>query len=257
MSTVSFTTGGSAVHTWPAQVRPSEITLHLRSNTSSLVSPFSRNAQTLELPGALFDLSAAFPPAKSDVARIMRAFFASLRGAAGRFYFPVYTCRYAPAAMHAPERVTMIGLTVDTDAITCDSTDITCDATTIQMETTFAVSACPDAETINGFLMLNSGRYPLQVGGYIDWDDPDGARHTHIVTSLITTNVFTGATTLKVEPPMRWLPLPATPIRVHSPSVLVRLADDGQGAINQAARLSSFSVQAVQWFPLNLSVDEP
>jgi hypothetical protein len=257
MAAVSFTTAGTPVHMWPAQVRPSEITLHLRSSTSSLVSPFSRSAQTLELPGALFDLSAGFPPVKSDVANIMRAFFASLRGAAGRFYFPVYTCRYAPAEMFAPERVTIIPLTADNDTVTCDRTDITCDATTIQMETTFAVSTCPDAETINGFLLINSNRYPLKVGGYLDWDDPSGARHTHIVTSLETTNAATGATTLKVEPPMRWLPLPVTPIRVHSPSVLVRLADDGQGAINQAARLSSFGVQAVQWFPLNLTVVEP
>ena len=256
MAAVSFTTAGQAVHMWPAHVRPSEVTLHLRYNTSTFTSPFSRNVQTMELPGALFELSAGFPPARPAVACELRAFFATLRGQVGRFYFPVYGCRYAPAAMYQPERVTLLPFTCDDTHITTDCTHITCDATVIQMETTFGVSTCSDAETIHGYLMHHSRRYPLQVGSYIDWDSPDGSRHTHIVVGLQTTNPTTGATTLTVEPPMRWQPTAATPMRVHAPSVLVRLADDGQGALQQAARLASFSLGAVQSFPLVLEVPE-
>jgi hypothetical protein len=184
---------------------------------------------------------------------MLRAFFGKLRGGAGRFYFPAYPCRYAPPAMYQPERVTIIPLTADSGTITADTTLITADATTIQFETTFGVSTCPDNETIVGTLWLNSRRAPLEVGGYISWDDASGTRHLHLLVGL-EHNTGTGLATLTVEPPMRDVPTPATPMHVHAPSAILGLVDDGQGALREAARLSTFTLEAVQRFPLNITV---
>lgn len=251
MPDVSFTTSGAPIYTWPQNIKPSDISMPLRFNTSTFTSPFTRNTQTVELPGALFNLSAAFPPVKPAVAAMLRAFFGRLRGASGRFYFPAYACRYAPPAMYQPERVTIIPLSVDSVGITCDRTNITIDATQIQYETQFGVSTTPDAETIVGTLWLNSGRAPLAEGSYISWDDATGWRHMHLITSFLRVDA---AVTIKVEPPMRALPTPATPMHVHAPSAVFGLADDGQGALSQAGQLSSFAVEAVQRFPLSITV---
>ena len=194
----SFTTLGVPVHQWPTQVKPSEVTIHLRFNTSTFTSPYTRTTQTTELPGALHEADASFPAVRAALVPELRAFFATLRGQAGRFHFPIYGCRYAPPAMYAAERVTLLPLTADNTYITADSTEITADATVVAMEPLFTVSACPDAITITGTLWLNSRRAPLQVGSWISWDDATGWRQLHIVTGL-EHNVTTGAATLTVE----------------------------------------------------------
>lgn len=253
-SLTTYTTAGAVpVLAWPRGLRASDITLHLLYNTSRFVSPFTRTSQTTELPGAVFQLEAAFPSVKQSQVGELRAFFATLRGSAGRFIFPAYECRYAPPAIYGAERVTMLPFTCDSTEITCDSTDVSCDATEIQMESVFTVSTTPDAETIIGTLWLNSRRYPLELGSYISWDDAEGTRHLHIVTAL-SMDAGTGVTSLTVEPPMRALPTPATPMHVHSPSAVFLLADDGQGALRQAATIRSFNLSAMQWFPLTIGV---
>jgi hypothetical protein len=65
-------------------------------------------------------------------------------------------------------------------------------------------------------------------------------------------NATTGAATLTLEPPMRALPGPATPMHVHAPGAVFMLSDDGQGAISQAGQLSSFSISGVQSFPVEV-----
>lgn len=244
-----FTTLNVPIHKWPAAVRPAEITLHLRFNTGTFSSPFTRTTQTIEWPGALFDLSANFPPTKPGTANTMRAFFATLRGSAGRFYFPVYPCRYAPASMHAAERVTVIPFTADFDTITADTTLFTADATTIAMESHFTVSSAT-ATTITGILWLRSNRYPLKVGSYISFDDARGWRQLHLVTAMTAPE---GATVLTVEPPMRALPTPSTPMHVHQPSGIFMLTDDAQGAMNQSMGKFNFSIAATQSHPVEVS----
>lgn len=248
-----FTTSGVPLHAWPRTLRPSDVTLHLGYNTSTFTSPFTRTTQTTELPGALHELAFSLPALGAAQQREARAFVATLRGQAGRFVFPVYgTCRYAPAAMYAAERVTIIPLTADCDTITADSTLITADATTVQYETTFGVTDCPDSVTINGTLWLNSNRAPLQVGGWLSWDDETGWRHLHIVTGM-THDATTGDCTLTVEPPMRAQPTAETPIHVHAPSGVFRLTGDGEGALRQAGPLASTTISAVQAFPLQVT----
>lgn len=252
MATVSFTTLGVPVHQWPAQVKPSEVSIHLRFNTSSFTSPYTRTVQTMELPGALHEAEASFPAVRADRVPVLRAFFATLRGQAGRFHFPVYPCRYLPPAMYAAERVTLLPLTADNTYITADSTQITADATHVAMEPLFTVSACPDSVTIIGTLWLNSRRAPLGVGSWVSWDDATGWRQLHVITA-IEHNATTGAATLTVEPPMRERPTPATPMHVYAPSAVFMLTDDGQGALRQAARTASFSLAIRQAHPVQVA----
>lgn len=247
------TTLGVPVHYWPHLIKPVDITRHLRWSTSTFTSPYTGTTQTTELPGALYQLEASFPPVPRGQLGGLRAFIASLHGGAGRFVFPALCCRYAPRALGAPLRVTVIGLTVDATHITADTTQITADANHIPMETVLTVSTCPDDHTINGTLWLNSGKYPLEVGSPISWDDASGWRHLHTVTDLQRSPGATGAVTLTVAPPMRERPTSSTPIDVHAPSGIFRLVDDGQGALRQAGRQTSFGISAVQAFPLQVS----
>jgi len=247
-----FTTSGVPLHRWPADLKPSEITLHLGFSTSTFTSPFSRTTQTTELPGALHDLAFALPALNADQQRTARAFVATLRGQAGRFVFPAYECRYAPPAMYAAERTTIIPFTADFATITADTTLHTADATTVRYETTFTVTACPDSVTITGTLWLNSNRAPLQVGGWISWDDATGWRHLHIVTTM-THDATTGDCTLTVEPPMRAQPTDETPMHVHAPGGVFRLTSDGEGALRRAGRLASTTISAQQAFPVQVT----
>lgn len=249
----SFTTLGVPIHQWPAQVKPAEVSMHLRFNTSTFTSPFTRTTQTTELPGALHEAEASFPALRPALVPTVRAFISTLRGQAGRFYFPAYTCRYTPPAMYAAERVTLLPLTADNTFITADSTLITADATHIAMEPLFTVSRCPDAVTIVGTLWLNSRRTPLQPGSWISWDDATGWRQLHQVVSM-EHNVTTGAATLQVEPPMRELPTPATPMHVYAPSGVFKLVDDGQGALRQAGRQASFTIALQEAPPVQVVV---
>jgi hypothetical protein len=253
MAQVDFTAQGVPVYHWPRLLKPSEITLHLRFNTASFTSPYTGNSQTQALPGALHQLEAGFPSVPKERLGEFRAFLASLQGGAGRFIFPAIACRYAPPALYAAERITLLPLTADDAYITADDTHITADATVVPMESVFTVSTCPDAHTIVGTLWLNSRRAPLEVGSPISWDDADGWRHLHTVTELERDGT-SGATTLTVQPPMRALPTPATPMHVHAPSGIFRLADDGQAALRQAGRQTSFSIAAVQAFPITVTV---
>ena len=247
---------------WPITLhRPADGTLpSLRHNTQQFASPFSLNSQTLQWPGSVWGVEAGFPPiGREDVKRTLYAFITSLRGAGGRFIFPAYTCRYAPPAPLQAERVTLIAFTADTTHITADSTRYTADATRVQLETVFTVSTCPDALTIQGYLMHNSGRAPLQVGGFISWDEADATtgvfvhRHLHMVVDMATTPT-TGATTLTVEPAMRYLPTPATPMHVYAPSMVCRMVDDGQAVMRRAGSNVSFGFTGVESAPLRIQV---
>lgn len=247
----TFTSRGMPILAWPSSLKAVDKTLHLLANTSTFHSPFSRNTQTIDMAGALFDVQASYPPIDGKKLGEFRGFVAKLRGQAGRFIFPAYCCRYAPPDVLQPERVTMVFFRVDTTNYTADNTLFTSDKTNIQMETLFTVTSSPDNVTINGFLFLNSGAYPLNVGSYISWDDPTGWRHLHIITGM--TNK-TGATTLTIEPPMRYKPTSSTAMHVHAPSGIFMLADDGQGAIRNAMGKGSFTISAMQTFPLEVTV---
>jgi len=68
----------------------SAVDIGLKANTQVFVSDLSGYAQTLELPGARWTLSFAFPPLRRQDARLLAAFLAQLRGQANRARVPVW-----------------------------------------------------------------------------------------------------------------------------------------------------------------------
>lgn len=70
---------------WPAGLVPSKATWRLQSNTESFSSPLNRSTQTVERPGARWNVSLEFPPLKDPELGRLEAFLASLSGMAGRF----------------------------------------------------------------------------------------------------------------------------------------------------------------------------
>ena len=246
----TYTARGLPIQPWPQGVKPTDISLNILAYTGRFTSPFTRTTQTVAWPGALVMLEAAFPPLRPvAVLDGFEAFIARLRGGAGRFLFPAYACRYSPPAIGQPERVTILPLTADNTYITADSTLVTADATQIQMESVFTVSACPNAVTIVGTLWFNSQRHPVGINSWISWDDATGWPHLHKIVDLVH-DATTGGATLTVEPPMRALPTPSTPMHVHAPSGVFQLTDDAQGHSRRAGRLTSFSLSAQQSFPV-------
>lgn len=251
----TYTARGLPVQPLPTFLKPAEIALNIRAHTSVFSSPFTRTTQTVSLPGALWSLEASFPPfSKPAQVHELRAWSARLRGRAGRFLFPAYCCRYAPPLAGLPERQTWFPLTADNadGYITADNVEITADATRMQMETTFVVTSTSDNTRINGLLHFNSRRYPLQIGSYIAWDDAENWRHLHMVVGMEYDPV-TAVASLDVEPPMRALPTPATPMHVHAPAGIFQLTDDAAAALQQAGRMVSFNLSAVQSFPLEVT----
>lgn len=251
----TYTARGLPVQPWPTFLKPAEISLNPRANTSVFSSPFTRTTQTVSLPGALWMLEASFPPLR-DPTKVgeLRAWSARLSGRAGRFLFPAYTCRYAPPLAGEPERQTWFSLTADNadGYITSDNVEITADATRMQMETTFVVSEAVGTTQLVGTLLFNSRRYPLTIGSYIAWDDDDDWRHLHMVVGMEYDPV-THEATLDLEPPMRAVPTPETPIHVHAPAGIFQLTEDAAADLRQAGRLVSFTISAVQSFPLEVT----
>lgn len=244
------------VHVWPSLIRPDDVALHPQSLTTAFFSPYTRTAQTAELPGALWQLQASFPAIRPGPALDeLRAFVAKLRGGAGRFVFPAYTCRYSPPAIGQPERITIIPLTIDATPITCDSTLITADATEVQLESVLTVTDCPDNVTIEGVLWLNSHRAPVALGSYVSWDGDIG-RHLHLIVGFEHDRT-TGECTLTVEPPMRELPDTDTDMHVHAPSAVFGMVDDNQAMLRQAGRIvQGYSIAASQRFDVQIEVPE-
>ncbi len=243
---------------WPHTVRPNSVTLYPQANVSAFVSPFTRTVQTAELPGALFQLQATFPPLKEAAAGEARALIARLRGRAGRFYFPVSRCSFAVPEAYRGERVIRIALTADQTGVTADRTDITIDATQIQLESLFVPddAGSSAATRLPGTLYIHSHQRPLKVGQYVSWDDADGWRHLHLVVGLEWVNRATGQIVLTLEPPMRARPTSGTPVHITYPSgVFMFTADDiGQLTMGAGRLHTGLTLSAQQAFPLSITV---
>lgn len=249
----SFTTS-QPVLPWPAVLRPTDMTLQLQFHTSSFTSPFTRTSQTQELPGAIFRLAASFPISFGDKTDITRSWFAKLRGAAGRFYWPANGTDFNIPTAYAAETVHFVGLDVSTTHVTADRIDITIDSTQIAYAPVFTPDGLStDRTRITGTLWLNSNQRPLKEGAYVSFDDAQGWRHLHIVVAL-EHDASTGATAIVVEPPMRSMPTASTAIHVVNPSGVFRLNDDEQGAIRLSPGLvgSLGSIEATQAFPIRV-----
>jgi len=160
----------------------------LQYNSQSYVSPLTGVTQTQVLPGAKWTASLTFPPLKDPNARRMRAFLASLEGAAGSFYL-------------TPHGYTRAG----------DGTGTPLVKGAAQLGSSLLIDGC--TPNITGWLL--EGDF-LQVGSELK-----------IVTADCNSSAG-GEVTVSFKPPLRVSPADNAAIVVNSPACVMRLADDKQ-----------------------------
>lgn len=216
---------------WPQELAPNAQTLHLQSNTTRFVSPFTRGMQTQEMPGGRFRLSFGLPPMRDTATRMARAFLAKLRGGAGRFYFRAEVTAAEIPDTGAAELVSFAALTVDSTALTADGTRCTADATLIPVQ---FPAAATGATTAAGELIVSTaaptGAVLVQAGRHISYDGPSGWRRLHLVVDDAVVR-RDGTVRIAVEPPIKELPAAAAPLHLTNPSGVFALVDDDQGAL--------------------------
>lgn len=112
---------------WPALTRsaPAEFELVLQSNTMVSTSPLSRSVQSVEMPGARWQVSFVLRNLREADTALLQAFCAKLRGRAGRFTLhnfarplPRGTARGTAAVAGADQA----GATLDIDGLTAGAT---------------------------------------------------------------------------------------------------------------------------------------
>lgn len=163
----------------------------LRGNTQSHRSPLDGTVQTLEMPGAVWELTVSWETLEAADTRRLAAFLASLRGGAGRFL-------YSPAAW-APRRALGAGTPV--------------------------VAGAGQA----GLLLATTGWAPgaqvMLAGDWLSFDDTLGRRRLHMVTADVTAN-GSGTASLPITPPIRRAPADGAAVEVLAPAGVFRLPSD-------------------------------
>ena len=177
--------------TFPTIRRPSGASYRLRGNTQTHRSPFDGTVQTLEMPGAVWELTVSWESLNSDDMRVLAAFLADLRGTAGRFY-------YSPATW-SPRRATGGGSPLINGASQSGSTLAT------------------DGWTASAQVM--------RAGDWLSYTDTSSRRRLHMVTAD-TSASGTGAASLPITPPIRRAGADNAAINVATPSGVFRLPDD-------------------------------
>lgn len=177
--------------TFPTIRRPSAGSYRLRGNTQTHRSPLDGTEQTLEMPGAVWELTVSWDSLSPDDSRVLAAFLAQLRGAAGRFY-------YSPAAWQ-PRRATGGGTPLINGASQSGS------------------SLATDGWTPSVQVM--------RAGDWLSYTDTSARRRLHMVTADVTSSAG-GAAALAITPPIRRAGLDNAAIEVAAPSGVFRLPDD-------------------------------
>ena len=177
--------------TFPTIRRPSRASYRLRGNTQTHRSPLDGTEQTLEMPGAVWELTVSWESLDATDTRILAAFLADLRGAAGRFY-------YSPAVW-SPRRAAGGGAPVVNGAGQSGAALIT------------------DGWTPSGQVAL--------AGDWLSFDDALGRRRLHMATATAAAN-GSGQATIAITPPIRRAPSDNAPVEVAAPSGVFRLPTD-------------------------------
>jgi len=177
--------------TFPSIRRPSGASYRLRGNTQTHRSPLDGTVQTLEMPGAVWELTVSWETLNSDDMRVLAAFLASLRGGAGRFY-------YSPATW-APRRATGGGSPTINGASQSGSTLATAGWTA-------------------------SGQ-AMRAGDWLSYTDTSSRLRLHMVTSDTNAN-GSGQASLPITPPIRRAGSSGAAVDVATPSGVFRLPDD-------------------------------
>jgi len=229
--------------TFPAALIPNQVTGHLEPNTAVFVSPISRAAQTLELPGARWVCSMSLPTMSPATWRTWTAFLAKMRGQAGRVYYgpPHYRGTTAPT------------WTANLSALTCDSTTVTCDSTALVNQESASGFGTPvvDGASQSGQYLDTNGWINnvtvLSAGDYLSYDTTRG-RSLHMVVEDATSN-SAGESTIRIEPPIRTAPADGASIETESPTCIMTLRDGMSGAPTWTPYLrAAVSVDLVEVF---------
>lgn len=186
-------------------------------NTVSMTSPFTRELQTLEYPGAQWQASLSWPVMDEADWRKLTAFLIRLRGASGRF-------NYGPEHATAPQGE-------DEPAELYFDDDTTFDDETGFYEapvSPFIDGAQTSTTTSLGTAGWEVSATVLQAGDFIGWADANGDRVLHMVVDDVTSD-STGAASITIEPPARAIPATGTDLDLYWPCCTMRLVDDQQG----------------------------
>jgi hypothetical protein len=235
-----------ATLTWPASIVPQSVTWRLRANTQSFTSPLSGATQTAELAGARWLADLNLPALDTARWRAWSAFAARMRGQAGRVYF-------GPPQYSGPQADTWAA---DPSAVTCDSTAVTCDSTALTVDAlpyaTRLGTPLVDGAAQTGNSLATDGWEPgitvMRAGDYLSYDTATG-RSLHIVTDAEVRSDGLGRASIGIEPPIRSAPADNAAIEVQTPSCVMGLLDDDQGATTyEPGIIGRAAVQLVERF---------
>jgi hypothetical protein len=181
----------------PAIRRPAEAAEHLVGLTQTHQSPFDGSVQTLEMPGARWELTATWPTLGPDDRRVMAAFLASLRGKAGRFTFS--------PAQWSPRRASGGGSPV----INGD----------FQTGTTLST---------RGWTALGQA---MRAGDWLSFVDTRGRRRLHLVLADVNADA-SGIAALQISPPIRRAGADGAVVEITAPSGIFMLPQDEAPQLN-------------------------
>ena len=175
----------------PAIRRPAEAAERLIGLTQTHESPFDGTLQTLEMPGARWELTATWPTLGPDDRRLMAAFLASLRGRAGRFAFS--------PAQWSPRRATGGGAPV--------------------INGDFQVGG---ALSTRGWTALAQ---VMRAGDWLSYVDTRGRRRLHLVLADASADAA-GVAALSISPPIRRAGADGAVVDVVAPAGVFMLPQD-------------------------------
>ena len=181
----------------PAIRRPAEAAERLIGLTQTHESPFDGTLQTLEMPGARWELTATWPTLGPDDRRLMAAFLASLRGRAGRFAFS--------PAQWSPRRATGGG----TPVVNGD----------------FQVGS---ALSTRGWTALAQ---VMRAGDWLSYVDTRGRRRLHLVVADASADAA-GVAALSISPPIRRAGADGAVVDVVAPAGVFMLPQDEAPSLN-------------------------
>lgn len=194
---------------FPAGFRhPSGLTFSLATNTQAFTSPLSRAAQTLELPGARWEVAATWGNLSAAEIRALRAWLLRLRGQAGRFHLWDMS-HESPAGVASGSPV---------------------------------VSGAGQT----GASLATSGWTP-STPGILRAGDLIGVGNELKMVTVDADSDAGGLATLAIEPPLRASPAAGAALVLTRPTAVFRLKDDGQDkfAIRPGLR-ADFTLEAVE-----------
>jgi len=182
----------------------------LLTNTQTFESPLNRAVQTMELPGARWKAEFEFANLSEVDIRIIRAFIAKLRGAAGRFWIYDFT-HYRPS-----------GSALGTPLI--------------------------KGASQTGYNLVTDGWTPNQSSLLLPGDYFQVNDELKMVVETASSNA-NGESTIRFEPPLRNSPTDNYPVILTKPSCLMRLDDDEQDSIiMMESRVGTFNLTATEVF---------